>query len=329
MDTNIGSIDNIRIIVVDDSDDWYNTVRLLFKRVKAIMVSEIVSANSIKDCMEIIRNAKGSGQPFSVAIVDMQLDIDNDDDQSGKNVIRFIKREHSYIACIIATGQSLSPEDVLDLRDDYDLDYCLAKDTVSVETLTKSTLKGLKRVRSKGIALPTTVSTSVSISNSTRSQSQESIIPPKQKIPKVFISYSHRDEDFKNGLISTLDVLQDQGKIDAWQDRKIRPGDEWRKAIQAAMEECQIALLLVSVDFLTSEFIRDKELPVLFQRRKDAGLHAIPIIVRECMWQEIPILRDLQALPQDGRPINSFRDRDKVWKEIGKEIQRLASEITR
>lgn len=329
MVTTTEPMNHIRIIVIDDNEDWCNTVRLLFKMVRAITVTETVAAGSIQDSIEKIREAKAQEKPFSVAIIDMQLDQDNEEDQSGKDIIRFIKREHPYIACVIATGQPLAPEDVLDLRDDHDLDYCLAKDNVSVETLTKSTIKGLKRVRSKGIALPVTHSNSEAISQPNPSQSQQAIVPPKQRIPKVFISYSHRDEEFKNGLVSTLFVLQSQGIIDTWQDREIRPGDEWNKAIRDALEQCQMALLLVSPEFLTSRFIQDQELPVLFQRRRKEGLRAIPIIVRSCMWQEVPILQDLQALPQDGRPINNFRDRDRVWNEIGKEIKRLASEITR
>jgi len=85
--------------------------------------------------------------------------------------------------------------------------------------------------------------------------------------------------------------------------------------------------LLVSSDFLASEFIVGSELPELFQMRKAAGMRAVPIIVRACMWQSEPVLKDLQALPKDGKPVISFSketgDRDHIWMEVAKAIENL------
>ena len=105
---------------------------------------------------------------------------------------------------------------------------------------------------------------------------------------KVFISYSHKDEAFKDELVTMLAGLQRRGIVDAWQDRRIEAGDEWNKSIQTAMNECDIALLLVSPDYLASRFIQEQEQPKLLQRREEIKTRVMPIIVRPCMWQSEP-----------------------------------------
>ncbi len=147
----------------------------------------------------------------------------------------------------------------------------------------------------------------------------------------IFISYSHEDEEFKDALVRTLAGLQSRGVIDAWEDQRIEEGDEWRASIETAMNECELALVLVSSDFLASRFIRDNELPRLLQRRKEQGLRIVPIIVRPCLWQSEPVLSDLQALPQNARPVITFAketgERDQVWTDICGIIEARATQM--
>ena len=148
---------------------------------------------------------------------------------------------------------------------------------------------------------------------------------------RVFISYAQEDEEFKDKLITTLASMQRRDVIDAWQDRRIEAGDEWYQAIQDAMNECDLALLLVSMDFLASRFIQDEEIPRLLQLRREKGMRVIPVIIRDCMWDSEPVLKDLQALPKDGEPVITFPEdtgeRDKVWTESAKVIERRAKEL--
>ncbi len=156
--------------------------------------------------------------------------------------------------------------------------------------------------------------------------------PKLEKRPlKVFISYAHKDEAFKDELVVMLVSMQRQGIIDAWQDRRIEPGDEWYQAIQKAMNECDLALLLVSKYFLASRFINDEEVPKLLQRRKEVGMRVIPIIISPCMWSSEPVLKDLQALPRDGKAVITFSEetgeRDQAWTDIAKAIEKFAKEL--
>ena len=150
--------------------------------------------------------------------------------------------------------------------------------------------------------------------------------PAKRKAPpKVFVSYSHRDEKYKNELVTMLAGLENQKIIKVWQDRRIEPGEEWYKAIRKAMRTCQVALLLVSQYFLASAFIQNEELPTLLEQRINNGLIVIPIIIRPCLWNKNPILRNLQALPKDAKPIASVSSssrRDQIWVDIAEAIER-------
>jgi hypothetical protein len=153
-------------------------------------------------------------------------------------------------------------------------------------------------------------------------------VDPKNLALKIFISYAHEDEEFKDQLVKMLAGLHRRGIVDAWQDRRIEAGDEWYQSIQDAMDECDLALLLVSSDYLASRFIQEEEQPRLLQRRQEMQLRVVPIVVRPCMWESEPVLKDLQALPKDGKPIITFSqatgDRDQVWTDIAAVIEQRA-----
>ncbi len=155
-------------------------------------------------------------------------------------------------------------------------------------------------------------------------------VPQMTSALKVFISYSHKDEEFKDELVTMLEGLKRQGIIDPWQDRRIEEGDDWYQKIQDAMNQCDLAILLVSQHFIASRFIQDKELPRLLQRRQEHGLRVVPIIVRPCKWTSEPALSSLQALPQNGTPVITFSNeqgaRDQVWTDIATAIEKRAKE---
>lgn len=124
--------------------------------------------------------------------------------------------------------------------------------------------------------------------------------------PTVFVSYSHQDEDWKNRLVKQLQVLEFEGALEIWDDRRISAGDDWLPKIEAAMVRSRAAVLLISAAFLTSGFIRQKEVPELLRRREQEGLRVIPVIVHPCPWTAVPWLSKIQARPKDGKPLDSF-----------------------
>jgi hypothetical protein len=119
----------------------------------------------------------------------------------------------------------------------------------------------------------------------------------------VFISYSHKDEELKNRLITHLKVIESVSNLTIWDDRKIEIGDDWLSEIEKQLNLANISILLISADFLTSNFIKRNEIPTLLKRRKKEGLVVIPFILKPCAWQKISWLAKMLVLPQDGIPL--------------------------
>ncbi len=141
--------------------------------------------------------------------------------------------------------------------------------------------------------------------------------------PSVFISYSHVDEDWKKRFQTQLDVLDMEGILDVWEDRRIAAGDDWRSEIERAIQEADVAVLLISADFLTSDFIRFEEVgPFLARRHKD-GMRVIPILIRPCPWRKVDWLSAIQMRSADGRVVSAGNDH-----EIDVDFASIAEEIS-
>ncbi len=123
---------------------------------------------------------------------------------------------------------------------------------------------------------------------------------------QIFISYSHKDEKWKNLLVKHLNVLEDQ--LEVWEDSKIQAGEEWGKEIETAMKGAHAAILLLSVDFLTSGFIKSVEGPALLQRRAAEKIKIFPLILRPCPWDDIPWLASLQVWPKGAVALSTLED---------------------
>ena len=157
----------------------------------------------------------------------------------------------------------------------------------------------------------------------TEEKNSSSSVPLRQN--NIFISYSHRDEAWKDLLVKHLKVLENQGLVVRWDDRQIRAGADWAQQIEQAAAQARLAILLISDDFLASKFIMQREVPYFLQRRNQGDLIVFPIIITDCFWDIIDWLKVIQVRPKDGKPLAEFEEaqRDKVIKEIVREIYNL------
>src|SRR5271165_3844926 len=143
---------------------------------------------------------------------------------------------------------------------------------------------------------------------------------------RVFISYSHRDETLRGELETHLKLLQRQGTISVWQDRKITAGTEWKGQIDKNLESAQIIVLLVSADFIASDYCYDTEMKVALRRHEQRTAHVVPIILRKVDNWESTEFGKLQALPTGGKPVTLWADRDSAWADVAKGIREVAAE---
>ena len=142
--------------------------------------------------------------------------------------------------------------------------------------------------------------------------------------PQIFVSYSRADEAFKNEFLRHLYLLKRQGLIAAWTDRDIVAGEAWESAIFDRLEAAGIVILLVSADFLASDFCYEREMLRAIERHERGESVVIPVIVRPCDWANAPFAK-LQGLPKDAKPISTWREYDEAWLDVVQGIRRVIS----
>ena len=142
----------------------------------------------------------------------------------------------------------------------------------------------------------------------------------------VLYSYAHEDEALRNQLEKHLSTLKRQGFINHWYDRQIIPGTDWSIDIDLHLQTASIILLLVSSDFLASDYIFGAELMEAMKRHIEGTSHVIPIILRPVDWENTPFAH-LQVLPSDGKPITTWKNRDEAFLNIARGIRRICEDI--
>jgi internalin A len=142
----------------------------------------------------------------------------------------------------------------------------------------------------------------------------------------IFFSYSHKDETLRDELETHLKLLQRQGIIAAWHDRKILAGDQWDREIDRHLERAKIILLLISADFIASDYCWGKEVERALERHNAKEARVIPVMLRPCDWRNAPF-GSLQGLPKDMKPITKWRDRDTAWADVASGIRRIATAL--
>lgn len=142
----------------------------------------------------------------------------------------------------------------------------------------------------------------------------------------VFFSYSHKDIDIRDEIDKHFSVLKRSELIQVWHDREIEAGNEFDTEIKKELEFADIILLLVSSDFLNSQYCQDIEMKRALERHKNKEAKVVPIIVDICDWRHTE-LRKLKSLPNDGRPIKKYYNRKEAYQDITNEIRRIANRI--
>ena len=142
-------------------------------------------------------------------------------------------------------------------------------------------------------------------------------------LTSVFVCYSHRDRKHLERLQVHLEPLAKTLRIDAWDDTRIAPGSRWRNEIASAIEAANIAVLLVSADFLASTFIVEDELPPLLKGARERGTTILPVIHGFCRFLQTPELSIYQSANDPVRPLDMLPspNREKVWFQVSECVE--------
>jgi hypothetical protein len=141
---------------------------------------------------------------------------------------------------------------------------------------------------------------------------------------RLFFSYSHADESARERLETHLKVLCRKGLIEPWHARHIQAGADWANEIDEHLDEANLILLLVSADFLASDYCWEVEMTRALKLHEERRAVVVPIILRPCLWREAPFAK-LQALPNNGHPITRWTDPDDAWLDVAQGIRRLVT----
>jgi hypothetical protein len=142
-------------------------------------------------------------------------------------------------------------------------------------------------------------------------------------INSVFISYSHEDEEYLDRLMVHLRPLEKGGLIDMWADTKLKAGDRWKQEIQKALHRARVAILLISADFLASDFIIDNELPPILRNAESEGTHIIPIILKPCRFTRDENLSEFHAINDPKRPLSmrTASEREVIFDKVSETVE--------
>ncbi|MCE7922801.1 MAG: TIR domain-containing protein [Haliscomenobacteraceae bacterium CHB4] len=138
--------------------------------------------------------------------------------------------------------------------------------------------------------------------------------------PRIFISYAHKNEAFKDEFREMVAPMEKSGKWNVWDDRWLLPGDNWNREILRHLEEAHVAVLLLTPAFFASDYIYDEEMRRAVERHRRGEMMLIGVLVSDCMFEETP-LRDIQIVPKDALPVERHPNRSQIWKSVANKIK--------
>jgi HEAT repeat protein len=159
--------------------------------------------------------------------------------------------------------------------------------------------------------------------SASRPSAQAPQAKPPAKRTKVFISYSRKDAKWLDRLQVHLKPLERVGEITRWDDTLIKPGEKWREAIERALGEAKVAVLLISADFIASDFINKDELPPLLAAAESEGVLILPIVLSPSRFEETKSLSQFQSVNKPSQPLSMMPGarREAVFVKVSKAIE--------
>lgn len=144
--------------------------------------------------------------------------------------------------------------------------------------------------------------------------------------PSLFISYAHKDERYRDELRGALTAYERKQEIEVWDDTRIEPGQKWEAEILEKLERADIIVLLLSNDFIKSDYCMHKEMDRALERDTAGECAIVPIVVRSCRFDKLEVGQTQAILPK-AKPIKEHKDRDAAWLEVTKQLDRVIARL--
>lgn len=144
---------------------------------------------------------------------------------------------------------------------------------------------------------------------------------------RVFLSYSHQDKGLLDKLKKHLDIVRRRGLAEFWDDSRLSAGTRFEPAIYSRLDSAHIILLLISADFLSSEFCYSKEMDRALARERAGTARVIPVILHDCHWDRDPRLKALSALPRDGLALTRWTNLDTACANVVEGVFAVLEEL--
>ncbi len=138
---------------------------------------------------------------------------------------------------------------------------------------------------------------------------------------KLFLSYSHKDEDAIDELRKDLVLMERNGLVHPWHDRTLVAGEKWEARLLQELNDADIIVCQLSRDFLASEFCTLRELGTAIKRQEAGEAALVAYVLTHCGWEEVPRLREFQMLPKDTKPLVDWPDKNMYWRAVAEGLQ--------
>lgn len=157
-------------------------------------------------------------------------------------------------------------------------------------------------------------------------QAPAQVVAPRAARRKIFVSYCHKDKKYAGELEKFLKPFERASRILKWDDKDLQPGSDWLSEIRAALLDCRVAVMLVSQDYLASDFVSREEFPQILEGAEKGDLTIYWIAVRPAVVDSTS-LGKYQAVNDPAYPLSSLRPdkRERLWVEIATKIEKAAN----